>query len=87
MDALSPAALSSGRWTRIERMRLSAICGVVGLLHLLGVALYLHARGDVAAAGGLAGAGTLAGTRAPWGVIRIVVTPPSASFVSTRHLA
>ena len=60
MDAVNMASLAGGRWTRTERVRLSAICGVVGLLHLLGVALYLHAQGNVAAAGGLAGAGTLA---------------------------
>lgn len=59
-DALNPATLAAGRWTRTERVRLSAIVSVVALLHLLGVALYLHARGDTAAAGGLAGAGTLA---------------------------
>ena len=56
MDAVNMASLASGRWTRTERVRLSAICGVIGLLHLLGVALYLHAQGNVAAAGGLAGA-------------------------------
>lgn len=52
--------LTSGRWTRQERVRLSAIVGVVGLLHLAGVVLYLTAQGSAAAAGGLAGAGTLA---------------------------
>jgi high-affinity nickel-transport protein len=59
-QALTPQALAVGRWTRTERMRLSAILGVVALLHLMGIALYLHARGNVTAAGGLAGAGTLA---------------------------
>jgi high-affinity nickel-transport protein len=47
-------------------VRLSVVVGVVALLHLVGTALYLHAQGDVAAAGGLAGAGILAyalGTR------------------------
>ena len=67
MDALSntghvliatPSAF--GPWTRSERFRLSVVCSVVVLLHLLGVVLYLNARGDVAAAGSLAGAGTLA---------------------------
>lgn len=70
MDAVNvPSSLpqlAAGRWTRTERVRLSGICGVVVLLHLVGVALYLHASGDLTAAGGLAGAGTLAyalGTR------------------------
>jgi high-affinity nickel-transport protein len=58
--SLTSPVLAVGRWTGPERMRLSAIVGVVALLHLMGIALYLHARGDAAAAGGLAGAGTLA---------------------------
>jgi high-affinity nickel-transport protein len=55
-------ALTAGKWTRDERVRLSAILGIVALLHLLGIALYLQSTGDATAAGGLAGAGTLAYT-------------------------
>jgi nickel/cobalt transporter (NiCoT) family protein len=55
-------ALTAGRWTRDERLRLSAILGVIVLLHLFGIALYLQSSGDPTAAGGLAGAGTLAYT-------------------------
>jgi nickel/cobalt transporter (NiCoT) family protein len=55
-------AFTAGKWTRDERLRLSAILGVIALLHLFGIALYLQSSGDAAAAGGLAGAGTLAYT-------------------------
>ena len=59
---MTAPALTAGKWTRDERIRLSVILGVVALLHVLGIALYLQSQGDATAAGGLAGAGTLAYT-------------------------
>ncbi len=59
---LTSPAPAAGRWTRDEKVRLTGLLGVVALIHLLGIAMYLQARGDAAAAGALAGAGTLAYT-------------------------
>jgi high-affinity nickel-transport protein len=58
MTPLAPAL--GGRWTRSERIRLSAIVGVVGLLHVVGWSLYLWSNNQLVQAGSFAGAGTLA---------------------------
>ncbi|HET7399636.1 MAG TPA: HoxN/HupN/NixA family nickel/cobalt transporter [Intrasporangium sp.] len=59
-DAVSERAVAAGRWTPAERVRLTAILGVVTALHVAGVSLYLAYQGDIAGAGGVAGAGALA---------------------------
>src|ERR1700712_2840270 len=63
MTPLAPVSLADvtgGRWTRSERIRLGAIVGVVGLLHVLGWSLYLWSNDHVVEASSFAGAGTLA---------------------------
>ncbi len=52
--------LVTGRWTRSERLRLTAILGTVAALHVSGITLYLAYQGDITGAGGVAGAGALA---------------------------
>lgn len=53
-------AVSFGAWTRAERLRLSGILTAIGVLHVLGWAVYLTYSGRVGAASGFAGAGALA---------------------------
>jgi nickel/cobalt transporter (NiCoT) family protein len=48
------------RWTRAERLRLSAIVGVIAALHVLGWTMYFYYTHHLAAATSFAGAGTLA---------------------------
>ena len=60
MSAITSTAAGYGRWTRAERLRLSAILTAIGLLHVLGWTLYLTYSGRPGAAGGFAGAGALA---------------------------
>jgi nickel/cobalt transporter (NiCoT) family protein len=57
---MSASTTAAGPWTAAERMRLGGIVGVVALLHVVGIAVYLHYHADPAAAGAYAGAGTLA---------------------------
>jgi high-affinity nickel-transport protein len=51
---------ATGRWTRAERARLSAIIGTIAVLHVVGWSLYLYYARHLAAATSFAGAGTLA---------------------------
>jgi high-affinity nickel-transport protein len=59
MTTLTTLALD-GRWTRAERVRLSAIAGVVALLHLVGWSVYLTHTAGPAGGTAFAGAGSLA---------------------------
>lgn len=52
--------ISSGRWTRAERLRLSGMVGVIAVIHVVGWSLYLYYTNNLAAATSFAGAGTLA---------------------------
>ena len=52
--------ITSGRWTRAERIRLSGIIGVIAMLHVLGWSMYFYYTRHLAAATSFAGAGTLA---------------------------
>jgi high-affinity nickel-transport protein len=53
-------AVTSGRWTPAERVRLSGIVATVVGLHVAGWSLYLYYTSSIATAGAFAGAGTLA---------------------------
>jgi len=53
-------SIAIGRWTRAERLRLSAIVGVIAVLHVLGWTMYFYYTHHLAAATSFAGAGTLA---------------------------
>jgi high-affinity nickel-transport protein len=57
---MSISTIAAGPWTAAERVRLGGIVGVVALLHVVGIAVYLHYHGQSASAGAFAGAGTLA---------------------------
>jgi high-affinity nickel-transport protein len=57
---MTALTLGAGRWTRGERVRIGGIVAVLGVLHVLGWALYLYYSHHLAAAGAFAGAGTLA---------------------------
>ncbi len=57
---MSATTVASGAWTAAERARLGGILGVIALLHVAGIAVYLHYHGQATAAGTFAGAGTLA---------------------------
>jgi nickel/cobalt transporter (NiCoT) family protein len=57
---MTPSTIAAGPWTAAERMRLGGIVGVVAVLHVVGIAVYLHYHGQSASAGAFAGAGTLA---------------------------
>jgi HoxN/HupN/NixA family high-affinity nickel-transporter len=57
---MTALTLSAGRWTRDERLRIGGIVAVLGVLHVLGWALYLYYSHHLVAAGAFAGAGTLA---------------------------
>ncbi|MFM9499665.1 HoxN/HupN/NixA family nickel/cobalt transporter [Streptomyces galilaeus] len=54
--------MTAGRWTRVERLRLTGIFGVIAVLHVIGWTLYLFYANGPAGAGTFAGAGTLAYT-------------------------
>jgi nickel/cobalt transporter (NiCoT) family protein len=54
------AAITAGRWTRAERMRLTGILGAVAVLHVLGWSMYFYYTRHLVAATSFAGAGTLA---------------------------
>jgi HoxN/HupN/NixA family high-affinity nickel-transporter len=54
------ASTLTGRWTRAEWLRMSAIIGAVAILHVAGWSLYLYYTRHLAAATSFAGAGTLA---------------------------
>ncbi len=61
MSAATTAAVPiHGRWTRAERVRLSAIVGVIVVLHLVGWTLYFSFTSSAVTATSFAGAGTLA---------------------------
>jgi high-affinity nickel-transport protein len=53
-------AVTTGRWTRAERLRLSAVIGAVAALNVAGWSLYMYYSRHLAAATSFAGAGTLA---------------------------
>ena len=53
-------AVSFGRWSRAERVRLSGIVGVIALMHVVGWSLYFYYANSLAIATTFAGAGTLA---------------------------
>jgi high-affinity nickel-transport protein len=57
---VSGGSIAIGRWTRAERLRLSAIVGVIAMMHVLGWAMYFYYTHHLAAATSFAGAGTLA---------------------------
>src|SRR6266699_1159678 len=57
---VSGGSIAIGRWTRAERLRLSAIVGVIAVLHVLGWTMYSYYAHHLAAATSFAGAGTLA---------------------------
>ncbi len=57
---VSGGSIAIGRWTRAERLRLSAIVGVIAVLHVLGWTMYFYYTHHLAAATSFAGAGTLA---------------------------
>jgi high-affinity nickel-transport protein len=54
------AAVPGSRWSRSQRLQLSAIVGVVCLLHIAGWTLYLSLTSGPLGAGAFAGAGVLA---------------------------
>ena len=57
---VSAGAVALERWTRAERLRLSAIVGVIAGLHVVGWTMYFYYTHHLGAATSFAGAGTLA---------------------------
>jgi hypothetical protein len=57
---MTDVLLTTGGWTRAERIRIGGILAVIAGLHVAGIALYLAYSGDLATAGGVAGTGVLA---------------------------
>ncbi len=57
---MTALTIEAGRWTRAERVRLSAIVAVIAVMHVIGWALYFYYSHSLTAATTFAGAGTLA---------------------------
>ncbi len=57
---MSAVTVAPGRWTRAERVRISAIIAVIAVMHVVGWALYFYYSHSLSAATAFAGAGTLA---------------------------
>jgi len=57
---ISTEAVSFGRWTEAERIRLSGVVAVIALMHVAGWSLYFYYAHNLPAATAFAGAGTLA---------------------------
>jgi high-affinity nickel-transport protein len=57
---MTATAVSPGRATRADRLRITAILGAIVTLHVFGWTLYLYYSRHLATAGALGGAGTLA---------------------------